>query len=123
METCQFSYIQRNTVRSITALGVERSWEQLQAEFNRDGPGLSGATYYKTISFRGPELFAVVNEECVFYHDKGQWQRYLTATDIKIGIMNIMSDELERAKTDEQSQSYFKMTGEGGPCDVGIESW
>lgn len=109
MNTCRFSYVQKNTALPVTAFGVERSWEQLQAEFDRQGPGYPGAAYYKTISLKGPQLFAVVNNEWVLYHDAGQWHRYISATDIKLGRMNTMLDELERATTEEESQMYFDM--------------
>lgn len=109
MDTCRFTYVQRNTFLPVHALGFEKSWEQLKVEFDCDGPGYPGAMYYKTISLNGPKLFAVVNEEWVLYHDNEQWFRYISATDVKIGRMNIMPTELPRATTEEQSKLYFEM--------------
>lgn len=109
MDTCQFSYIQRTTYLPITALGFEQSWEQLKVEFDYHGPGYPGAICYKTISLRGPELFAVVNNEWVLYYENEQWHRYISAIDIKLGRMNMMLDEPERATTEEQNQAYFDM--------------
>ena len=97
MDTCQFSYVQRTTFLPVTALGFEQSWEQLKVEFNYHGSGCPGATYYKTISCRGPELFAVVNNAWVLYYENEQWHRYISATDIRFGRMNTMLDEPERA--------------------------
>ena len=114
MDTCRFSYVQKVTALPITAFGVERSWEQLQVEFDRHGPGYPGATYFKTISLKGPQLFAVVNNAWVLYHDNEQWHRYISATDIKLGRMNTMLDEPERATTEEQSQEYFNMAFQEG---------
>ena len=114
MDTCRFSYVQKVTALPITAFGVERSWEQLQVEFDRHGPGYPSATYFKTISLKGPQLFAVVNNAWVLYHDNEQWHRYISATDIKLGRMNTMLDEPERATTEEQSQEYFNMAFQEG---------
>ena len=112
MDTCQFSYIQRTTFLPVTALGVERSWEQLQEEFDYHGPGYPGATYFKTISLRGPELFALVNNTWVLYYENETWHRYLSATNIKLGRMNMMPVEPRQAKTEEESQAYFDMVNQ-----------
>ena len=109
MDTCQFSFVQRTTYLPVTALGFEQSWEEIKVAFGYHGPGYPGATYYKTISLRGPEMFAVVNNEWVLYYEDEQWHRYISATDIKLGRMNIMLAEPERAKTEEESQTYFNM--------------
>jgi hypothetical protein len=103
MDTCEFSYISRTTNLPARALGIERAWDDLKAEFNRSGPGIPGATYYKTISVQGPQLFAVVDEKRVYYHDNGEWNRYITATDVKSSQMNT-TDGLQRATTAEESQ-------------------
>ena len=105
MDTCQFSYISLKTNLPTTALGVERAWDSLKAEFNRSGPGIPGANYYKTISFSGPQLFAVVDKNRVFYHDCGEWHRYITATDVKFGQMNI-TIEPQRATTEDETPAF-----------------
>jgi hypothetical protein len=87
MNACEFYYISREGNLPIQAKGIERSWSDLQQEFGRSGPGYPGATYYKTISDRGPQLFAVVNNKWVLYHDDGRWHRYLTACDITHSII------------------------------------
>ncbi|CAF1494909.1 unnamed protein product [Adineta ricciae] len=89
MQTCRFSYLHRTTLQPITALGVERSWEDLKQEFNYRGSAYSGATCYKTISKQGPDLFAVVNNRMVLYYENEQWHCYKTATDIQIGAMDM----------------------------------
>jgi hypothetical protein len=89
MDTCQFSYIRKKDDTKRTALGVEQSWEVLCVKLDREGPGLAGGTHYFTISIDGPELFAVdANGTNVYYHDEGQWHRYITACDIKFGTMD-----------------------------------
>jgi hypothetical protein len=85
MDTCQFNYINRRTRLETTARGVERSWDDLKVECHREGPGIPGATYYKRLGTAGPELFAVMNENEVFYHDEGEWYQYATATNILFG--------------------------------------
>jgi hypothetical protein len=105
MDVCEFSYINSRTNLPTTALGIERSWDNLKAEFNRSGSGIPGATYYKTISFQGPQLFAVVGENAVFYHDKGEWHPYLTAINVRFGQMNIAYDQ-PRATTADESPVF-----------------
>ena len=85
MDTCQFTYISRDDFMPKRALGIERSWEELKEELGRTGPGYPNAIYFKTISVDGPQLFAVVNDNSVFYHDHGQWHRYISAFDIRFG--------------------------------------
>ena len=82
MDICQFSYISNRTNLEVTARGTERAWDDLKIECGRSGPGIAGATYYKRLGTTGPELFAVLNENQVFYHDLGQWYKYITARDI-----------------------------------------
>jgi hypothetical protein len=83
------------------ALGIERSWEELKEEMGRTGPGYPGAIYFKTISFQGPQLFAVVNDDSVFYHEHGEWYRYITAYDIKFDTMKSSNPNLGRAKSED----------------------
>jgi hypothetical protein len=109
METCQFSYISTKTRSHNTALGIERSWDHLKEEFNRSGPGIPGATYYKTISLQGPQLFAVVDEKQVFYHDNGHWYPYNTATDIKFGQRNTTTDDPQRATEKKPSEPVIEV--------------
>ncbi|CAF1255831.1 unnamed protein product [Adineta ricciae] len=89
MDTCQFTFIgHTDTIR--TALGVEQSWDVLCERLNRTGTGLLGGTHYFTISYEGPELFAVDRSHDtigVYYHDLGEWHRYITARDIRFGTM------------------------------------
>ena len=82
-------------------VGIERSWEELKEELGRTGPGCPGAFHFKTISYQGPQLFAVVNDNSVFYHDQGQWYRYITACDIKFGTMESSNPNPDRATSDE----------------------
>jgi hypothetical protein len=82
-------------------LGIEQSWEELKRDFNRAGPGYPGAIYFKTISAQGPQLFAVVADSVVFYHDNGQWHRYITACDIKFGMIESNTFNVSRATNDE----------------------
>jgi hypothetical protein len=82
-DTCTFSYVRLLDSQPVTARGIERSWMDLKIEFGREGDGLAGAKYYKTISPRGPQLFAVKLDQTVWYHDKGKWQMYQSATDVK----------------------------------------
>src|SRR5437868_4400502 len=49
-DTCTFSYISAKDFAPKTATGVQRSWFDLKLEFGRQGEGLPGAKYYKTIS-------------------------------------------------------------------------
>ncbi|CAF1115825.1 unnamed protein product [Rotaria sp. Silwood1] len=79
------------------ALGIERSWEELKKEMGRTGSGYPGAIYFKTISVQGPQLFAVVNQNLVLYHDCGKWHRYITACDIKFGTIESSNPNPERA--------------------------
>jgi hypothetical protein len=83
-------------------LGVERSWEELKIEMDRTGSGCPGATYFKTISFQGPQLFAVVNDDSVFYHDHGEWHRYITACDVKFGTMESSNPNPNRATSEDE---------------------
>jgi hypothetical protein len=88
MDTCQFTFISRQSDVRRTVVGVEQSWEVLCAKLKRDGPGLPNGTHYFTISFYGPQLFAIdADGTGVYYHDCGQWCRYVTASDIIFGAI------------------------------------
>ena len=104
MDTCEFCYISRQTHLLVRAWGVERSWEDLKIEFGRSGEGLPGATYYKRTSPQGPELFAVIDENQVYYHDEGGWHRYITATDVKFGRM--AEGHIQHESISEQDEKY-----------------
>ncbi|CAF1413203.1 unnamed protein product [Rotaria sordida] len=82
-DTCTFSYVATKDRAPKTPTGIECSWLDLKLEFNRQGDGLPGAKYYKTITKEGPQLFAVKPDQSVWYHDENQWHRYQTATDVK----------------------------------------
>ena len=88
MDTCRFTFISRQNDAKRTAVGVEQAWEVLCAKLHRTGAGLPNGTHYFTISVEGPELFAVdVSGTAVYYHDCGQWCRYITACDIIQGTL------------------------------------
>ena len=112
METCEFCYISRATQLLVKALGIERSWDDLKLEFNRTGPGYPGAKYYKTISTTGPHLFAVVDKNTVLYHDNGIWQRYVTATDVTFGRMNMKHQNSQDGTTVEADDESSDRIGE-----------
>ena len=101
MDTCEFSYISRDDSMPKRVLGIERSWEELKKEMGRTGPGCPGAIYFKTISVQGPQLFAVVNDDAVYYHDHGIWHRYITACDIQFGAMESNNPNPARATSED----------------------
>ena len=85
MNTCSFTFVSLRTGLPCRANGVERSWEHLKREFNRDSDGLPDAKYYETIG-HGPQLFAVVNDQ-VYYHHDNQWIPYVSACYVIHGTM------------------------------------
>ena len=89
MNTCSFTYVTLRTRLPCRATGVERTWEYLKHEFDREGDGLPDPTakYFETLG-PGPQLFAVANNS-VYYHDQQQWFKYKSAFDIVHGIMEI----------------------------------
>jgi hypothetical protein len=116
MNTCEFYYIRRRDSLPILARGIEKAWSELQVEFGRTGPGYPGATYYKTISPEGPELFAVVNKKWVLYHDKDKWHRYTTACDLKYGTIRDNNFTYEQV-LDKQEDEPWIMVSETD-CDT-----
>ncbi|CAF1011702.1 unnamed protein product [Rotaria sordida] len=86
-DTCTFSYVATKDSQPKIATGIECSWMDLKIEFSRQGKGVPGAKYYKTISEQGPELFAVEPDQTVWYHDENKWHRYQTAKDVKYGTI------------------------------------
>ncbi|CAF4036502.1 unnamed protein product [Rotaria magnacalcarata] len=83
------------------AVGIKRSWEELKKELDRTGSGYPGAVYFKTISAQGPQLFAVVNNDSVFYNDHGKWHRYITACNIQFGRMEFNNSNPDRSKSED----------------------
>lgn len=100
MDTCEFSYISRADSMPKRVLGIEQSWEELKRDMGRTGPGCPGGVYFKTISVQGPQLFAVVNNNFVYYHENDRWYRYITACDIKFGMMECNNNNITRATDD-----------------------
>ncbi|CAF3695544.1 unnamed protein product [Rotaria sp. Silwood1] len=69
-------------------MGIERTWDYLKHEFDREGNGLPDPTarYFETIG-PGPQLFAVVTPS-VYYHD----QRQCSKTQLENYIRRLPSD-------------------------------
>ena len=86
-DTCTYSYVAEKDSQPKIATGIERRWLDLKIECSRQGEGLPGAKYYKTISAQGPELFAVKPDQTVWYHDENKWKQYRTAKDVKYGTI------------------------------------
>jgi hypothetical protein len=116
MNTCEFYYIRRRDNLPIQAKGIEKSWPELQREFGRSGLGYPGATYYKTISSEGPELFAVVNNKWVLYHDGGKWHRYITACDIKFATIQDDKANSKQATDEHEDESWVMVSDKD--CDT-----
>lgn len=87
MKTCRFSYVRLLTNLPCDAFGIERTWDYLKEEFNRQGDGLPDAEYFETIG-PGPQLFAVIGDK-VFYHDDNKWSQYSSATNVIHGTMEV----------------------------------
>ncbi|CAF2697448.1 unnamed protein product [Rotaria sp. Silwood2] len=89
MNTCSFTFISLRTNLPCRVMGIERTWDYLKNEFDREGNGLSdpAARYFETIG-PGPQLFAVVNRS-VYYHDQQLWSKYKSSYDIVFDTMEI----------------------------------
>lgn len=87
MNACNFTFYSLRTKLPCEVTGIERTWEFLKNEFNRNGDGLPNARYYETIG-PGPHLFAVVGDT-VYYNEDEKWFPYNSATNMAFGIMNI----------------------------------
>ncbi|CAF1360858.1 unnamed protein product [Adineta steineri] len=89
MNTCSFTFFSLRTNLPCRVTGIERTWDYLKAEFDREGDGLSELTakYFETMG-PGPLLFAVVDQS-VYYHDQQQWHKYKSAFDIVFDTINI----------------------------------
>lgn len=118
MNICEFYYIRRRDNLPIQAKGIEKTWAELQREFGRIGPGYPGATYFKTISPEGPELFAVVNEKWVLYHDGGKWHRYITACDIKVQSIRDNKSNGKQAIDQDEDDSWVVVSDKDGDTEL-----
>ena len=89
MNTCSFTYVPLRTQLPCRVIGIERTWEYLSQEFNRQGENLTGPNvkYFETIG-HGPLLFAV-DGDSVFYNDQRRWFKYHSAFDIVHGTLEI----------------------------------
>ncbi|CAF0788986.1 unnamed protein product [Adineta steineri] len=79
---CSFTFISQAQI-PVYVTGVERSWNFLKLEFDRQSDGLPSpnARYYQTL-YAGPKLFAVDDNDVVYYHDAEQWTPYSSASII-----------------------------------------
>jgi len=118
MNTCEFYYIRRRDNLPVQAKGIEISWSELQREFGRHGPGYPDATYYKTISSEGPELFAVVNKKWVLYHDGDKWHRYITACDVKFETIGDNKCNSKQAIDKPEDESWVIVTDKDGDTEL-----
>ncbi|CAF1026565.1 unnamed protein product [Adineta steineri] len=89
MNTCSFTYVSLRTNLPCRVMGIERTWDYLKVEFDREGGGLleSTAKYFETIG-PGPQLFAVADHSA-YYHDQQQWFKYRSAYDIVFDTMEV----------------------------------
>jgi hypothetical protein len=88
LEVCEFTFTSTVDYQFVYAKGIESSWYDLKRKFNRQGVECNPtASYYEKISRRGPQLFAIVNQTSVFYHDKDEWYKYRSAENIKCDII------------------------------------
>ncbi|CAF1103535.1 unnamed protein product [Rotaria sordida] len=88
LEMCEFTYTSLQDLKFVHANGIESSWYDLKRKFNRQGVECdSTASYYEKISKRGPELFAIVNNTSVFYHDNNKWSKYRSAANITCNLI------------------------------------
>ena len=82
-EMCEFTFIGLDYSRTVHAKGIESSWYDLKRKFKLTGPECSPeASYYERISNQGPQLFAIINDHSVFYHDDGKWHKYRSAENV-----------------------------------------
>jgi hypothetical protein len=89
LDTCQFNFTSMVDLRTKQVIGIESSWYDLKREFSREGDGCKQrASYYRTISADGPQLFAVDDDHAVYYHHDDVWSLYLSGRILKFGIMN-----------------------------------
>jgi hypothetical protein len=88
VEICEFTFTSAVSLRYIDAKGIESSWYDLKRKFDLQGAECNSlASYYEKISQQGPQLFAIVNNTFVFYHDQDQWYNYRSAQNITCAII------------------------------------
>lgn len=89
MNTCSFTFVSHRTGLPCRVTGIERTWDYLKGEFDREGDGLPDpeAKYFETIG-AGPQIFGVAGP-AVYYHDQQKWFKYKSAFDIVPGTMDI----------------------------------
>jgi hypothetical protein len=88
VEMCEFNYIRETDYVMVHAKGIESSWYYLKRRFDRKDPEMDRkASYYERDSVQGPELFAIVNGDSVFYHHENKWSQYKTAENIRCNII------------------------------------
>ncbi|CAF0982504.1 unnamed protein product [Adineta ricciae] len=90
-EICEFIFVSnRSTDRTIVhAQGIESSWYDLKRKLHREGDAYDmAASYYQKTrqKDRGPELFAIINNDTVFYHHNNQWITYNSARNVSCSI-------------------------------------
>ena len=79
---CSFTFISLRNGSACRVSGIERTWDYLKSEFNRDGNEIDdlNVRYFETIG-PGPQLFAATSST-VYYHHGNQWFHYQSAFDI-----------------------------------------
>ncbi|CAF0914904.1 unnamed protein product [Adineta ricciae] len=90
-EICEFIFLSNKTAdRTIVyAQGIESSWYDLKRKLHREGDAYDmAASYYQKTrqKDRGPELFAIINSDTVFYHHNNQWHMYNSARNVSCSI-------------------------------------
>lgn len=88
VESCEFTFTSKIDLRVVRARGTEASWDDLKEQFDRKGPHCGpSALYYRTESARGPQLFAIIGNDSVYYHEDSLWEKYLSARDIQCSLV------------------------------------
>ena len=71
----------------VHARGMESSWRELKSKYERRGSHPHpDALYYEKMSLRGPQLFAIVGNDTVFYHDNDIWFKYRSEDNIRFNL-------------------------------------
>lgn len=84
MEICEFTFISKIDFALVHCKGKETSWHELKSKFQRQGEACHPrASYYEKTSARGPQLFALLANGTVFYHDNDIWYPYRTANNTR----------------------------------------
>lgn len=81
---CHFTFIAASSEATIHVTGVERSWDYLKLEFDRHSDGLFNkeTKYYQTL-YAGPRIFAVDDQNKVYYHEQEKWIEYISSRDVR----------------------------------------